>query len=380
MDSAAKPDAAGPAALPYVINDTDQSGCYDNKAKAACPMSGGFFGQDAQYTRNKMAFKDNGDGTVSDLNTGLMWVKAQGVKVSWQKAVSGAKSFKLAGHADWRLPTVKELYSLIDFDGAFVGQAAGSKPYIKTKYFGFKYGDTSAGEQVRDAHYCSATEYVDTTMHGYHTVFGVNFATGRIEGVPPKNKSGDKLFAVKYVRGNTQYGKNTLVDNKDGSVSDNATGLVWHQADSGTAMQWKQALAYCEGLTAAGSGSWRLPNAKELQSIVDYTRAPTKTKSAAIDPLFKVSKAESYFWTSTTHLGGAPAVSGSLAVYIAFGQAMGHVMPPMGTGYQLLDVHGAGAQRSDPKTGDPKKYPKGHGPQRDQVRILNYARCVRDGK
>jgi hypothetical protein len=43
-----------------------------------------------------------------------------------------------------------------------------------------------------------------------------------------------------------------------------------------------------------------------------------------------------------------------------------------------MDVHGAGAQRSDPKNGDPGDYPYGHGPQGDVVRIYNYVRCVRD--
>ena len=42
------------------------------------------------------------------------------------------------------------------------------------------------------------------------------------------------------------------------------------------------------------------------------------------------------------------------------------------------DVHGAGAQRSDPKTGDPADYPTGHGPQGDAIRIYNYVRLVRD--
>ena len=46
--------------------------------------------------------------------------------------------------------------------------------------------------------------------------------------------------------------------------------------------------------------------------------------------------------------------------------------------YTLLDVHGAGAQRSDPKAGDPADYPVGHGPQGDVIRIFNYVRCVRD--
>src|SRR5690606_22243425 len=45
---------------------------------------------------------------------------------------------------------------------------------------------------------------------------------------------------------------------------------------------------------------------------------------------------------------------------------------------QWIDVHGAGAQRSDPKIGDPADYPTGHGPQGDAIRIYNYVRLVRD--
>ena len=43
-----------------------------------------------------------------------------------------------------------------------------------------------------------------------------------------------------------------------------------------------------------------------------------------------------------------------------------------------VDVHGAGAQRSDPKAGDPADYPTGNGPQGDAIRIYNYVRLVRD--
>ncbi|MDP3444611.1 MAG: hypothetical protein Q8T08_17265 [Ignavibacteria bacterium] len=42
-----------------------------------------------------------------------------------------------------------------------------------------------------------------------------------------------------------------------------------------------------------------------------------------------------------------------------------------------IDVHGAGAQRSDPKTGDPADYPFGLGPQGDAIRIYYYVRLVR---
>lgn len=43
-----------------------------------------------------------------------------------------------------------------------------------------------------------------------------------------------------------------------------------------------------------------------------------------------------------------------------------------------IDVHGAGSQRSDPKSGDPSIYANGHGPQGDAIRIYNYVRLVRD--
>jgi len=52
--------------------------------------------------------------------------------------------------------------------------------------------------------------------------------------------------------------------------------------------------------------------------------------------------------------------------------------PPCDENGNWLDVHGAGAQRSDPKLGDPNDYPYGHGPQGDDVRIYNYVRAVRD--
>jgi len=44
----------------------------------------------------------------------------------------------------------------------------------------------------------------------------------------------------------------------------------------------------------------------------------------------------------------------------------------------LMDVHGAGAQWSDPKDGDSADYPSYWGPQGDVRYVFNYIRCVRD--
>jgi hypothetical protein len=370
------------AGLAYPIVDTGQEQCYDDSRAIPVPQPNQpFYGQDAQYAGNAPSYRDKGDGTVSDSVTGLMWVRARGEKVSWAEAVSGAKTCRAGGHSDWRMPTIKELYSLIQFNGQCRG-ATGSRPFLDTNYFQFAYGDLAHGERMIDCQDWSATKYVSTTMNGDATVFGVNFADGRIKGYPvlhPRSGSPHKLF-VRYVRGNPAYGANDFHENGDSTISDRATGLMWSRTDSGAGVNWEQALSSVQKMNATnflGHNDWRLPNAKELQSIVDYSRIP------AIAPVFQISRLSDgeypFFWTSTTHLDGPPQAFGNAAVYVCFGRALGWMQFPPGRGeFRLLDVHGAGAQRSDPKVGSPGAFPYGRGPQGDVIRIFNYIRCVRD--
>jgi hypothetical protein len=376
------PDAGDVPPGSFAVVDTGQDRCYDTASETDCAGEGlALFGQDADYVGNQPAYVDNDDGTITDEVTGLIWAQAAGDKLTWEEALAEADSMTLGGYDDWRLPTIKELYSLIDFRGGFHETADASVPYIDTDYFEFFYGDESAGERPIDVQTWTATEYVSTTMWGDETVFGVNFADGRIKGYPKYDpqtgfSEGYTLFA-RYVRGNLNYGFNSFADGGDGTVIDDATGLTWQQADAGAALSWEDALAYCESLEHADSDEWRLPNAKELQTIVDYDRSPMTSDSAAIDPVFSVTDLESYYWTSTTHLDGPVDMMGTAAVYIAFGRALGYMQGMGSSDYELLDVHGAGAQRSDPKVGDPDDYPTGHGPQGDDIRIYNAVRCVR---
>jgi hypothetical protein len=384
LDAQDAPEPSNPPNMSYVVVDTGQRRCFDNTGRIAPSAPGqAFFGQDAQYDGPTPRYRDNGDGTVSDVNTGLMWVRARGETVTWDDAVAQASRCRVGGYDDWRMPTIKELYSLIQFDGGFHRTISQSKPYLDTEYFEFAYGDTVKGERPIDCQDWSATEYIGKTMNGNATVFGVNFADGRIKGYPksvhrPRQGGEQKhTLYVRYVRGNPQYGQNQFHDNGDGTVIDRATGLVWTKADSGRGMNWQDALAYAESLSLAGKDDWRLPNAKELQSIADYTRIPS------IDPIFEITRLADgeypFFWTSTTHLDGPLDRMGQNAVYIAFGRATGWMSIPPGRGRPtLMDVHGAGAQRSDPKVGDPSDFPQGRGPQGDVIRILNYVRCVRN--
>ena len=369
--------------LPYPIVETGQDKFYSDFSETGKPQKNDpFYGQDACYQGNTPSYTDNGDGTITDNITGLMWEKSMGQKLTFQQAFEKAQQSELGGHSDWRVPTIKELYSLILFTGQVKGQTAISL-FIDTEYFEQPLGDVTKGEREIDAQTWSSTVYVGKTMRADETVFGVNFVDGRIKGYPmyrPFDGSSNKMY-FRMVRGNPEYGKNNFIDNRDGTVSDLATGLMWQKADDGTSRNWEESLYYAENLELAGHTDWRLPNAKELQSIVDYSRSPQTTGSPAIDPVFETTEITDpegnpghypYFWSATTHLDGPNPYSG--AAYGSFGEGLGKMHG------KLMDVHGAGCQRSDPKSGNPKNYPQYHGPQGDVRYVYNYVRCVRDIK
>ena len=92
----------------------------------------------------------------------------------------------------------------------------------------------------------------------------------------------------------TAYGVGPYSSNGT-TVLDNGTGLEWQQSDGdgGTPRTWQEALAYCEGLTLGGHLDWRLPNIRELISVVDDSRY-----SPAIDPVFQCRS--SCYWSATT--------------------------------------------------------------------------------
>lgn len=395
--------------LTYPVVDTDQELFYNVLNEIEEPAPGeAFYGQDAHYDGYQPEYLDNGDGTVSDLVTGLMWTQSTDLdgdgdidyddKLSYAEALVAADTFSLAGYTDWRLPSIKELYSIFLMSGIDPSGYEGNDtddlvPFINTDYFDFGYGDVSAGERIIDAQYATTTIYVsEEGMGGQELMFGVNFADGRIKGYPTGPNPGQeegKQYYVMYVRDNPEYGVNDFVDNGDGTITDNATGLMWTQDDDGEGMIWEDALSYAENFEFAGHNDWRLPNVKELQSILDYTRAPAVTNSAAIDPLFNCTMITDegggdnypFYWSSSTHANWHENENGGWGAYVCFGEALGWMeMPPESGNYQLMDVHGAGAQRGDPKAGDPDDYPYGHGPQGDVVRIYNYVRLVRDAE
>lgn len=380
----------------YSIVGTNQTTFFNNTSKTTKQVPGDdFYGQNANYPGNEPKYVNNGDGTVTDLVTGLMWQQSfdhnkdgdinVDDKLTYKEILNLVdKGVSFAGYNDWRLPTIKEMYSLILYSGRDIAPESRSKddltPFIDNKTFDFAYGDVKARERLIDMQCATTTTYVSKEVE--QLVFGVNFADGRIKGygLRAPHGPGDKKFNYLLVRGNTNYGKNNFVDNNNSTITDKSTGLMWMKEDSGKAMLWQEALQYAEGKEFAGYSDWRLPDAKELQSIVDYKRSPATTNSASIDPIFNTSTIKNelgeqdfpWYFTSTTH---ASQIGGTNAVYVAFGKSLGNM-----NGNGWIDVHGAGSQRSDPKTGNPEDFADGNGPQGDAIRIKNYVRLVRTVK
>jgi hypothetical protein len=421
--------------LTYPIVDTTQELCYDNSELIDCPAAGeAFYGQDAQIDGNApnytVSTTDDGDETVIDNVTGITWTKSpdlEGIgnndgeitsddKLSSSAAAAACEALDYAGYADWQLPNIKQLYSLMNFQGTdpTSDDTSSLTPFIDWDVFDFAYG-SGENERIIDSQYASTSLY--TNDEGTEMMFGVNFADGRIKGYEEEFQGGDKTYFVLCMRGNTDYGENDFVDNGDGTITDNATGLMWAQDDSGSeyaedfdyttldfldadgdgllistdtdllgAMTWEDALSYVQAMNEAeylGYSDWRLPNVKELHSLMDYSKTPAVDGVATIDSVFNSTAIKNengdtdypFYWSGTTHATNGDSEYGVAGAYVAFGRAMGYSED---LGY-WIDVHGAGAQRSDEKAWDGGDYTTGDGPQNDAVRIYHYVRLVRGG-
>lgn len=87
-----------------------------------------------------------------------------------------------------------------------------------------------------------------------------------------------------------------MIDNRDGIVTDEATGLLWQQKTPTKTMNWQNALTYCERLELGDHTDWRLPTITELLSLVDYSRY-----NPTVNTKYFPDTVSSYYWSSTTY-------------------------------------------------------------------------------
>jgi len=155
----------------FTLTDTRQERCFDNDGtKINCPLKGqALYGQDAQYSGVQPSYIDNADKTVTDKNTGMMWQKTPDYKHhSHDEAISYCEDLSVANYNDWRLPTIKELYSLADFRGEIVNprEESANTPYIDADYFDFQYDKRMA----YIGQYWSSTKYTLGPVHNTENV------------------------------------------------------------------------------------------------------------------------------------------------------------------------------------------------------------------
>ncbi len=289
----------------YPFPDTGQTKCYDNTQEITCPQPGQpFYGQDAQYqprlprSYTKLGHDDviladdalhvdeGGQWIMTKDNvTGLIWeLKTDENKTraySWAEVenhfIRNLNNANFGGFSNWRMPDIKELASLMDSDLSYPDSNIDWFPNMSYSYW-------------------SSTSYTNNTSYAWR----VDFSMGYIG----YNMSKSLGFPVLAVRGGPPP-QPVFVENDDGTVTDETTGLMWNKCSYGQTwtngqctgnpmvLTWQQALEDTENLSWAGYLDWRLPNRNEMLSLIDYSRF-----NPAIDPTF--TSISSWYWTSTT--------------------------------------------------------------------------------
>lgn len=206
------------------------------------------------------------DETATDAVTGLTWQRRPAPEqLDWQAAARYCACLSLEGHDDWTLPSRLELVSIVDYTR--------QNPAL----------DEQAFPDTPFEWFWSASRTAESSERYWY----VAFWDGNTHAA-----TADQLYWTRCVRqsaGSTPRYDLSLA----GTARDAATNLTWQRATSADRVTWDDASQACAALELQGNG-WRLPNMKELQTLVDESRA-----SPAIDAqAFPDTPAEG-FWAAT---------------------------------------------------------------------------------
>lgn len=248
------------AGIPVVFGNicTGQTKCYNETAETDCPDEGAdFYGQDAQYAEKgecipqRFTVKGSGEEKiVFDENLKLEWRQTITKNVDWQHAAEEcAKEY--AGGYGWRLPSPKELLSIVD----------GSRydPAVNTDYF----------PATTDEWFWTSADFASTEGSDQNKAWFVRFDKGFLSY---KSKTESEKMHVRCVRGAALPEGEFEIQEIGGDevVKDSVTGLMWQKTYKDGVNKFADALSTCENLDYAGFSDWRLPNRNELASIANY--------------------------------------------------------------------------------------------------------------
>jgi hypothetical protein len=112
---------------------------------------------------NPESYTDNGDGTVTDNVTALMWQQTPPVAMyTWDEAMAYCPTLTLGGHDDWRLPSFIELYSLVDTEGS---PPVPNVAYFRSSLMESTFWSSTPVVQGTPAAFC--VDFLDGHTNGY---------------------------------------------------------------------------------------------------------------------------------------------------------------------------------------------------------------------
>ena len=300
---------------------TGQTKCYD---EAGTEISCAGTGQDGDIQAGvawpEPRFTDNGDGTMTDNLTGLMWTKDSnlpGVSMDWYSALDYSNNLTLAGYLDWRLPNVNEMESLVNSNEANIATWLNSQVFTDVQADYYWSSTTNAGfEKSAWSIYMQDGQVYSYKKSNKNYVWSVRAGqSGNPDPSYPANtwKTGQMISYYSGDDGDLQRGVSwptpRFTDHRDGTVTDNLTGLMWTQnafapgpesCYPGNEWQWQPALDFVVCINSnrfLGFSDWRLPNRKELHSITDFSQY-----DHALPLEYPFSNVYDFnYWSSTTN-------------------------------------------------------------------------------
>jgi len=277
---------------------------------------------------------------ITDNLTGLMWSRnAWNLthQTSWAVAVlNPPTAFLTCGFFDWRLPNINELQSLINFEEPNNVQWLISQGFFFLNVFPIVYWSSTSAADAPESNAWNidmvdgsvikesklATYFIWPVRGTSNPVAdlppGQIAETGQITSVanyddayfvitPDKNVGvpwPDPRFIVTYCDATgpcADQGSDCDADPSDDIVMDNLTGLAWSaDANLDGLKTWGNALSFANGITTCGFVDWRLPNSKELFSLID--RSQSNPALPGGHPFANVqSGVGDLYWSSTSY-------------------------------------------------------------------------------